>query len=82
MKELMKEIRRYLSLKLLELSFDLMPNSKFKIDLAKFILEDKFGGVDEEYHHCQSEIEGGKTCGSQCRHCEEYYKPLNNKNDE
>jgi len=28
--------------------------------------------------YCQSEIEGGKKCETQCEHCKEYYKPLSN----
>ena len=26
--------------------------------------------------YCQYEIEGNLECGSQCDHCKEYYKPL------
>ena len=30
----------------------------------------------ECYTYCQSEIEGDRMCYSQCDHCKEYYKPL------
>ena len=26
--------------------------------------------------YCQSQIEGERKCNSQCEHCGEYYKPL------
>ena len=31
------------------------------------------------FSYCQSQIEGGKYCRHQCKHCKEYYAPLENK---
>lgn len=34
--------------------------------------------MNGEFMYCQSEIEGGKMCKTQCDHCKLYYAPLEN----
>ena len=35
--------------------------------------------MNKKYKYCQSKIEGKKKCKTQCEHCAEYYKPLEEK---
>lgn len=32
-------------------------------------------------YYCQSDIEGNRKCENQCKHCKEYYKPLEDQAD-
>jgi hypothetical protein len=31
---------------------------------------------DDDFSYCQTQIEGGKWCDEQCKHCKIYYAPL------
>jgi hypothetical protein len=45
--------------------------------LCRWMREQKLRlfGVSRSFY-CQSEIEGNRKCTNQCKHCKEYYKPL------
>jgi len=49
--------------------------SKLKIDELQIILNNLFF-----FKYCQSQIEDNGKCVKQCKHCKEYYKPLENGN--
>lgn len=34
--------------------------------------------MNGDFMYCQSEIEGGERCETQCNHCKSYYAPLEN----
>lgn len=48
--------------------------SKINIDEIAEILNKLF-----DFKYCQSEIEDNGKCNIQCKHCKEYYKPLENE---
>ena len=48
-----------------------------KIKLFKKL---KYFPQKETFKYCQSQIEGRKKCKTQCNHCKQYYKTLENAN--
>ncbi len=55
-----------------------MNEIKYQIWLLRKWMREKrlrWRGVDRSFY-CQRDIEGGPQCETQCDHCKEYYKPL------